>query len=254
MTNEVVNPEAPVTAPENVAAPVEEVQVELDIGVDGEGEGSGGEPLIEAPEGQAVQYSKTGDPGLDMALGFIGKLGIGPDHPAVKAAQSGDFTFIKAELASRGEKATGWEQFVALAERSYESTVKQAQESAAKTRALVEDAVGGAENWKEIQAWAKQNADPAERAQINSMLNQGGIAARAAAKLLGELYAQQAAVKEPANAASNVRSKAAASNGALSPAEYQTELKALVAKIGAHRVGDSAEYQQLQQRRRAFRG
>jgi len=101
---------------------VEQIEVELDIGaVEQEGEVETGEPLIEAPEGQAVQYNKTGDPGLDMALSFIGKLGIGPDHPAIVAARQGDFAFIKAELAGRGDKAQGWEQYLSLAEKAFEN-------------------------------------------------------------------------------------------------------------------------------------
>ena len=226
-------PVAPVTPP---SPPTDDVSVELDIGaaVDAEGDGSG-EPLGEAPEGQTVQYNKTGDPGLDMALGFIGKLGIGPDHPAIVAARQGDFSFIKAELAGRGEKAQGWEQYLSLAERAFESAQKSAQESTAKTKQVVEQAVGGAEQWVAIQSWAKANAEPEERAQINSMLNQGGLAAQAAARLLSELYNQaHNTVVEPAEASNpNRGNRPAAGNAALSPQEYQAEIKALIGRIGS---------------------
>ena len=253
-SNQPAVPAAPVTPP---SPPADDVSVELDIGAadDAEG-GDSGEPLIEAPEGQTVQYNKTGDPGLDMALGFIGKLGIGPDHPAIAAARQGDFSFIKAELAGRGEKAQGWEQYLSLAERAFENAQKSAQESTAKTKQIVEQAVGGADQWVAIQSWAKANAEPEERAQINSMLNQGGLAAQAAAKLLSELYNQaHNTVVEPAEASNpNRGNRPAASNAALSPQEYQAEIKALIGRIGAHRVQDSPEYAQLQQRRRMFRG
>ena len=251
-------PAAPATPPVNPPAAPVDVDVELDIGAVGqEDDGQGNaEPLVEAPEGQTVQYNKTGDPGLDMALGFIGKLGIGPDHPAIVAARQGDFSFIKAELAGRGEKAQGWEQYLSLAERAFESAQKSSQESTAKTKQIVEQAVGGADQWVAIQSWAKANAEPEERAQINSMLNQGGLAAQAAAKLLSELYNQaHNTVVEPAEASNpNRGNRPAASNAALSPQEYQAEIKALIGRIGAHRVQDSPEYAQLQQRRRMFRG
>jgi hypothetical protein len=235
---------------------VEQIEVELDIGaVEQEGEVETGEPLIEAPEGQAVQYNKTGDPGLDMALSFIGKLGIGPDHPAIVAARQGDFAFIKAELAGRGDKAQGWEQYLSLAEKAFENAQRAAQESTAKTKAIVEQAVGGAEQWVAIQSWAKANAEPHEREQINYMLNQGGLAAQAAAKLLSDLYNQaHNTVVEPAEPANPNRTNRGTSNAALSPQDYQAELKALIGRIGAHRVQDSPEYAQLQQRRRMYRG
>ena len=246
-------PAAPATPPVTPPAAPVDVDVELDIGAVDQGNAG---PLVEAPEGQTVQYNKTGDPGLDMALGFIGKLGIGPDHPAIVAARQGDFSFIKAELAGRGEKAQGWEQYLSLAERAFENAQKSAQESTAKTKQIVEQAVGGAEQWVAIQSWAKANAEPEERAQINSMLNQGGLAAQAAAKLLSELYNQaHNTVVEPAEASNpNRGNRPAASNAALSPQEYQAEIKALIGRIGAHRVQDSPEYAQLQQRRRMFRG
>ena len=252
-----VQPNAQPVVEAGAPAPIDDVSVELDIGaIDPDGGEDTGEPLVEAPEGQTVQYNKTGDPGLDMALGFIGKLGIGPDHPAIVAARQGDFSFIKAELAGRGEKAQGWEQYLSLAERAFESAQKSAQESTAKTKQIVEQAVGGADQWVAIQSWAKANAEPEERAQINSMLSQGGLAAQAAAKLLSELYNQaHNTVVEPAEASNpNRGNRPAAGNAALSPQDYQAELKALIGRIGAHRVQDSPEYAQLQQRRRMFRG
>lgn len=248
MTQEVEN--QPGTEP-NLAANAE---VELDIGAvtpeDADGEKT---PVVESD--QPVQYQETGDPGLDMALGFIGKLGIGPDHPGVLAAKTGDFSFIKAHLAGLGDKARGWEQYMALAERAYTSAQQTANAKAADTRKVVEDAVGGADNWSAIQAWAKANADDSERAEINAMLNAGGMRARAAARLLSDLYNQaHDTVHQPAEAAKANATRVPATNGPLTPNEYNKELQALIGRIGAHKVGESPEYQQLQQRRRAFRG
>ena len=47
-------------------------------------------------------YDATGDAGLDYALNFVGKLGYGDTHPAIMAAQKGDFSLIRAELATKG--------------------------------------------------------------------------------------------------------------------------------------------------------
>lgn len=234
----------------------EEVHVELDLG-------TGGVVVDDAPatDGVAqadgpVEYVPTGDVGLDMALGFIGKLGMGPQHPAVQAAKTGDFSFIKAHLAGMGDKAVGWEQYVALAEKSFDNAKSSAAAKASETRKVVEQAVGGAENWQAIQQWAKANADEGERTQINAMLNAGGLQAQAAANYLAQMYNQaHDTVKEPADPAKPTAGRStAASNGPLSPQEYNAALNELIKKVGAHRVGDSPEYQQLQARRRAFRG
>ena len=32
-----------------------------------------------------MAFAETGDPGLDFALGFLGKLGIGPELPEMQA-------------------------------------------------------------------------------------------------------------------------------------------------------------------------
>lgn len=248
-------------AEENQTPPAEQtpptdVSVELNLGAGPEA--TPPEPKAEVPpqdEGP-VEYVATGDVGLDMALGFIGKLGIGPAHPAIQAAKTGDFSFIKAHLAGLGPKSVGWEQYVALAEKSFDNAKSQATAAAQQTRTVVEQAVGGAENWGAIQQWAKANADEGERTQINAMLSAGGLQAQAAAQYLARMYEQaHDTIKEPADAAKPTAGRpAGATNGPLSPQEYNKELKALISKIGASRVGDSQEYQQLQQRRRAFRG
>lgn len=231
------------------------VNVELDIGATETGDEKPAGPA-EAGEGQVIQYDPTGDVGLDMALGFIGKLGIGPAHATVQAARQGDFSFLKAHLAGMGTKATGWEQYVALAERAYSTANENANKNATATKAIVEEAVGGAEAWTQIQSWAKANAEPEERAQINGMLSQGGLQARAAAILLSQLYSQaHDTVKEPANPVRGNQSNAtAASTGPLNPDQYKAALKELTARIGAHRISQSPEYSELQARRRAFRG
>ena len=51
---------------------------------------------------QEFTYDPTGDAGLDYALNLVGKLGYGDAHPAVIAAQKGDISLIRAELATKG--------------------------------------------------------------------------------------------------------------------------------------------------------
>lgn len=202
-----------------------------------------------------ILYDKTGDVRLDTALDFIGKLGLGPDNAAVKAAQDGDFSLLKAELARHGDKAAGWEQFVALAESAFADNKAKTE---AATKAIVEavhGAVGGEEAWAPIQAWAKENADDSERGQINAMFAQGPFAAKAAAAYLKSLYDRaNGTTVEPASATTtDARTNdGAANSGALSPAEYVKAVTALAAKLGGH-IDGSPEYAELQRRRMAYR-
>lgn len=202
------------------------------------------------PESKPVVYEKTGDVGLDVALDFIGKFGFGPEHPAVKAAQDGDFTLLKAQLGAN-PKALGWEGMVALAQRSQETTAKATQEKIAKDVAAIHGAVGGAENWNAISAWAASNAEPAERAEVNAVLKGGGLAAKAMASWLAGRYAAAAdTVKEPGSVTQPGASRPAPASSVtgLSASGYSTEVQALSAKYHGN-IDGRPEYTALQNRR-----
>lgn len=196
------------------------------------------------------------DPGLNIALKFVGKQGIGTDHPALQAALKGDFSFLEAELASRGAKAAGYEQILKLAQKSWDNHVATQAESIAATAEQIHKAVGGEESWAEIQTWAKANADPEEKVAMNAMLNAGGFQARAAATLLAQLHAQASGtVKEPADAAPRIpANNASPAANALSPAQFQIEMSALVKKVGSNRLDKNPDYAKLLARRAAYRG
>jgi hypothetical protein len=204
-------------------------------------------PVVE----EAVAYEPTGDVGLDMALDFIGKAGISVEHPAMKAAQAGDFALLKATLAQKGIQ--GWEQFVALGEAAYTKvTAEQAAKEKASREAIIKEA-GGEVEWQAIQKWAGANATPEEKAQINKMLGEGGVAAKSAIKYLVDVYNKaNNVVKEPLNPLANAGANAPSSNGPLSSSEYVKEVAALNRKLGG-RMEDSKEYSTLQQRRLASR-
>ena len=210
-------------------------------------------PVIPEDTG-AVAYEPTGDVGLDMALDFVGKAGIGVDHPAMKAAAQGDFTILKATLAAKGAK--GWEQFVALGEAAYEKVSKTEADKAAASKAAVYKEAGGEEAWKEVQTWASANATPEEKAEINRLLNQGGLAAKGAVKYLVDAYSRATNVvvnpRDPlANAARGGADTGA--NAPLSPRAYADAVQQLNNKLGG-RLEGSKEYASLQQRRAAFKG
>lgn len=201
-----------------------------------------------AGEAETVSYDKTGDVGLDMALDFVGKLGIKSDHPAMAATATGDFSLIKAHLASMGDKAQGWEQFVALAEASYTRQTQEAETQAKAISAAVVAVAGTPEAWAAIKDWASKNATADEKSAINAMFDAGPVQARAAAIMLRDLHAKAAGTT--VNPKSAVRKDASAdtvTTGALNQREYAAEVRKLHAKLGT-RMEQSQEYAALRQR------
>lgn len=245
MTDEVKEPTAPVTTPTNVLIPVEPVTPATPAVA----------PAATTPAAseEAVVYEPTGDVGLDMALAFVGKAGIAQDHPAMVAAQTGDFSILKAELAAKGVQ--GWEQFIALGEAAYARTTAEADKKAAASREAIFKVAGGEENWNAIKVWAGTNATPEEKAEINALLNQGGLAAKGAVQYLMGAYAKATNVEvNPIDALANARGGAGTTpTGALNPRDYSTEVQKLNNKLGG-RLEGSKEYADLQRRRSLFKG
>jgi hypothetical protein len=198
-----------------------------------------------------VTYAPTGDAGLDVALDFIGNLGLGPEHPAVKAAGDGDFSQLKVVLAGLGDKAKGFERYVNLAEKSVKDQRAKAEAKiAADTKAVVEVAGGEAE-WAKLREWVRANADPDELVAVNAALKAGGMAAKAMVRELKGLYAKSdKATQTPANPLANATGAGPVASDALSPADY-TKAVADLARRGQM---NSPEYDKLKARRAAWRG
>lgn len=204
--------------------------------------------------GPAQTFEATGDANLDLALGFLGRQGIGVNHPAVTAATGGDFGPLKAMLAEKG--VAGWEAHVALAERAYEAHQTQANERNAHTAQVCVAAAGGEAEWGQVLQWASTNADDAEKPALNAALAQGGIVAEAVAHYLvgafrqapGTSYdAQKSAVNQHAGTA------AGSAFTPLSPLEYGKAVAALRGKLGPN-FESTQEYASLNQRRAMYRG
>lgn len=211
------------------------------------------QPVPEA--GQVFTYNPSGDPGLDLALDFVGNLGFGPEHAAIRAAEAGDFKPLEDALKALGDKSKGWEKLLAAGKAGFERIDTQGKERAAKTTAAIHDIVGGPEQWSRIQKWAGENATADERAAVNAGLKAGGMVARAIARELAGLYMKQPHA-EKAGAAARTASAAvpmAPGSNALSPREYTAEVAKLSAKLG-NRMDGSPEYKALQARRAAYRG
>lgn len=209
-------------------------------------------PIVD--DGTAYEYNPTGDVGLDMALQFVGKAGIPETHPAMVAAQKGDFSLLKATLAAKG--AAGWEQFVALGEQAWNKNAEKTKATAAAVKAMVVQAAGGEAEWTAVQKWASANASPEEKAEVNALLNKGGVSARGAVKYLMDAYAKAGNVTvTPADPTLNAGrgGKPEGANAPLSPTQYAEAVRDLNVKLRG-RIDDSPEYARLKARRQAFKG
>lgn len=218
-------------------------------------------PAAPAPAAPAAEltsaegtFAPSGDAGLDYALNFVSGLGFDGEHPAIKAAEAGDFGLLKAHLAQLGDKARGWEQILALGEQGLNRINEQAKAKAEAVQADIYKVAGGEEQWGKIKAWAAENAEPAEKEAINVAINSGGIVTRAVASYLSNLYGRATGVTDvPADAAPGAGTAGAGSTGALSPRAYVSEVSALRQRLGG-RMDGSPEYAALQARRAAWRG
>ena len=197
-------------------------------------------------------YDPTGDAGLDYALNFVGKLGYGDTHPAIMAAQKGDFSLIRAELATKG--VAGSDAVLALAEQAYTRFAAEDAKKSEELAGFAAQAAGSAENWAVVRAWAAQEATPQEKAQVNAALAQGGLVAQGVISQLVALYQQKhtlpkdaAAVAKPGEAGT-----AAPSNEPMTAKAYAQAVEALRQKLG-NRTEDSPEYAALQSQRLAAR-
>lgn len=211
-------------------------------------------PTPDAPDGTVVvEYSPTGDPGLDIALGFVGDRGFGPDRPEIQAAQKGDFAPLEAALKGMGDKAKGYERYLNVAKESYKRSTEKTKAQTEATTKAVTSAVGGVENWNAIHAWVVAEADDAQRAAINKALSGGEFLATAMARQLAELYKSSGkSTLPPKGVAKTTAAAEVSASGALSPEQFKAEVRKLEAKYG-NRLMETEAYADIKARRLSWR-
>ena len=236
--------QAPVQSQPPAAAPAAAPAVLLDAPAEG---------VTPNPDtSQEFSYDPTGDAGLDYALNFVGKLGYGDTHPAIIAAQKGDFSLIRAELATKG--VAGSDAVLALAEQAYTRFVAEDAKKSEELAGFAAQAAGSAENWAVVRAWAAQEATPQEKAQVNAALAQGGLVAQGVISQLVALYQQKHTLpKDAADVAKpGAVGTAAPSTEPMTAKAYAQAVEALRQKLG-NRTDGSPEYAALQSQRLAAR-
>jgi hypothetical protein len=209
-------------------------------------------PNIDTPEPDpVVVYEPTNDPGLDLALEFVGRFGIDADHPAMKKAQEGDFSHLETLFSAlKDPAAKDYPKYLALGKAAYERQAQATADTAKSINAAVHDAAGGPEKWAEVRAWAAANADPDEKDAINALLGASPAQARIAVSYIMNAYnASSEAHIEPAKVAKPAASRAAPQGaGPLSQTEYASQVQALVAKFGTRGIEQNPEYIALSHR------
>lgn len=199
---------------------------------------------------EPFQYEPTGDAGLDYALDFIGKLGYSDAHPAVRAAITGDFSLIRAELSTRGVQ--GADAVVKLAEDAHARFAAKEAEQAQVLQSYAHEAAGGEQNWDVVRAWASKEATPAEKADVNAALAKGGMVAKAMIRELVHLYKQSNTLPQDGKAVSKNAGTPASNTAPLTAQAYAQAVDELYRKIGPG-AANSPEYAQLQKQRLAAR-
>lgn len=203
---------------------------------------------------EAVVYNPTGDTGLDMTLKFIGDLGYRPEHPAMAAAIEGDFSLLEAELAAKGVK--GYEAYIKLGQKAYAEVSTKTKERMAKDKVAIETIAGGEAQWKQVSAWAADNADDAEKATLKAQLSKGGLEAQMAATWLVGAFNKSGAVSTEGAGPSVtvVKSSPAAGAGALNPKEYAAAVEVARRDYKGQNFETSPAYQGLRTRRLQYKG
>lgn len=202
-----------------------------------EGEEEGGDeaapPHSEPDADGVITYAPTGDSAMDMALEFVGKLGIPLSDPAMQATLEGNWSLIEAKLAGMGDTAKGYEKFLALAKDADARFTETKNTNTTAINSAISGVLGN--EAAAILAWAGKTATPAEKASINKMLRADPVQARAAASILLTQYQKASGtVVTPASATSDPSGSLpnAQSQGPMSNAKFALEAGKLHRQFG----------------------
>lgn len=205
------------------------------------------EPEAESP------YEPTGDPALDLTLSWLASKGIGADDPALANAQKGDFALLEAKLSLMGDKAKGWETYLALGKKAYNDAKVAATARVTATKADIIKVVGSEDTWNKVREWASAAVDTdAERTAISNTLRGGGVAAKAMAVYLHTMF-NKANPSGPASVVKDDAGPGRNQGGApMSARAYSDAVAALARTLGRDPTG-SPEYAALGRQRATAR-
>ena len=196
------------------------------------------------------QFEQTGHPSLDYALRYLGKQGIGPEHPAVLAAQKGSWEAMDVLAKERNLD----QDVLNLGKFGFQDLQGKQQAQAAGFQSELDATAkqAGLADWAAVREFAKANATPDELKAVNDVLAKGD----AAAKLLAQALAQRAA-SVPTNRDGAAATKPSATTvapvaGAVTQEQYNKSLIELQRKHGV-RYSLTPEFRSLVESRLAAR-
>lgn len=201
-------------------------------------------------DGKTVSYDPTGDTGLDLALGFFGKLGLAADSAEITEASKGNFSYIKAKLATLGESAKGWEQYVQLAQDAHTRITDTNTKAYQERLQVAEQTVGGKEAWEAVQAHARANLKPEELVEVRAALDAGGVQTRAMAAYLAMAARAAPDVSLPGAPAVTAAAPAAPVQGLgpLTRPQWDAEYKKGISEFGISGFSKQPQYESLMKR------
>src|SRR5690606_19490863 len=119
------------------------------------------------------------------------------------------------------DDAKGFEHFVALGEKAFNSFAEKEAQKAQEVRAAAVSIAGSEENWAAVEDWVSANASPEEKKEILAGFNQGGVIAKALAEHLVNLHSNAVGVtKEPTDAVSPNAHNAPTNAGRIGKEQY----------------------------------
>jgi hypothetical protein len=204
-----------------------------------------------------VDYLETGNANLDYALKWAGQRGLNVETiPEMQQAMQGNFGPLRALLTSK--QIPEADAVLALAESGFKEYQAGKEAATQAVQQMVVEVAGGEEAWGQVLDWARENAEPEEKEQINAALASGGFVAEAVAARLVHNFQAQSGVTipqraEPVKATASAQPPAAG-NGPLSPQEYGQAVMDLRRSMKGKPIDGTPEYAALQRRRAAYRG
>lgn len=201
----------------------------------------------DAGKPEPYEYEKTNNPNVDYALGIIGKAGFGLDHPASQAALNGDFSLLQHALVAAG--VPGAPELVGMLEKAHAQEVEDDKATSLSIVKDLHEIFGGEEQWKAVREWAGSNAEPEEKATINTLLGDPKTH-KIAAHYLSAMYNASGGEREaPANVAKAdaVASAPAPGNTPLTRAQFSQEAAKLY-KTHGDNYTNTPEYAALGRR------
>jgi hypothetical protein len=209
-------------------------------------------PEVETPVETETPIPQIDASVTEQVVDMVKEAGLDPAEVARIMSDSGMTPAILKALAEKhGDGVAN------LIKAQLETRIEAGKAQATENNKTVYDMVAsefegvtdqtGEQTWNELSTWAKTNVESSQRAEINTLLNQGGMAAKLAVRELISVFKKSSSYTQDANL---MQADGVADTGAgksLSKSDYDRELRTLL--NSGHEYGVSQEINNLDRRR-----